>query len=174
MPAILIPKSALGTLANKPLQTSQMSQVSRVTLFQIPEIPRHTFLRRDYLWRFCTTFVILRRIETDFYSEQFVEFYYNQFDTDRKQLAPLYVSLLYLNLIYILIICQRDNSMLTFESASVAGSVGIVEKLSVSGTSFYNTILLSKASFNSPSHSRKSNMQSQLLMRNLLEIMAES
>jgi hypothetical protein len=24
--------------------------------------------------------------------EQFTEFYYNQFDLDRKQLAPLYVS----------------------------------------------------------------------------------
>ncbi|KAG4418239.1 Nuclear transport factor 2 [Cadophora malorum] len=47
-------------------------------------------------------------------AKQFVEFYYNQFDQDRKQLAPLY----------------RDNSMLTFESASVAGSAGIVEKLS--------------------------------------------
>ncbi len=27
------------------------------------------------------------------HSEQFVEFYYNQFDQDRKQLAALYVSL---------------------------------------------------------------------------------
>ncbi|KIN02108.1 hypothetical protein OIDMADRAFT_18825 [Oidiodendron maius Zn] len=47
-------------------------------------------------------------------AKQFTEFYYNQFDIDRKQLAPLY----------------RDNSMLTFESASVAGTAGIVEKLS--------------------------------------------
>ncbi|KAE8444221.1 Nuclear transport factor 2 [Mollisiaceae sp. DMI_Dod_QoI] len=47
-------------------------------------------------------------------AKQFTEFYYNQFDQDRKQLAPLY----------------RDNSMLTFESSSVAGAVGIVEKLS--------------------------------------------
>ncbi|CZS89778.1 nuclear transport factor 2 [Rhynchosporium agropyri] len=47
-------------------------------------------------------------------AKQFVEFYYNQFDADRKQLAPLY----------------RDNSMLTFESSSIAGSAGIVEKLS--------------------------------------------
>ncbi|CZR61000.1 probable nuclear transport factor 2 (ntf-2) [Phialocephala subalpina] len=45
---------------------------------------------------------------------QFTEFYYNQFDTDRKQLAALY----------------RDTSMLTFESSSVAGAAGIVEKLS--------------------------------------------
>ncbi|KAF8867151.1 nuclear transport factor 2 [Acephala macrosclerotiorum] len=47
-------------------------------------------------------------------AKQFTEFYYSQFDTDRKLLAPLY----------------RDNSMLTFESASVAGALGIVEKLS--------------------------------------------
>lgn len=47
-------------------------------------------------------------------AKQFTEFYYNQFDQDRKALAPLY----------------RDNSMLTFESASVAGVAGIVEKLS--------------------------------------------
>ncbi|KAE9377058.1 nuclear transport factor 2 [Stipitochalara longipes BDJ] len=46
-------------------------------------------------------------------AKQFVEFYYNQFDQDRKQLAGLY----------------RENSMLTFESASIAGAVGIVEKL---------------------------------------------
>ncbi|KAL2062967.1 hypothetical protein VTL71DRAFT_6039 [Oculimacula yallundae] len=50
-------------------------------------------------------------------AKQFVEFYYNQFDQDRKQLGPLY----------------RDNSMLTFESSSVAGSAGIVEKLSSLG-----------------------------------------
>jgi hypothetical protein len=90
--------------------------------------------------------IALRRIETDLYSEQFVEFYYNQFDADRKQLAPLYVSLLYLDLIHILTICQRDNSMLTFESASVAGSVGIVEKLSVRGPSFYE-YYIAKQSF---------------------------
>ncbi|KAF4637834.1 hypothetical protein G7Y89_g235 [Cudoniella acicularis] len=47
-------------------------------------------------------------------AKQFTEFYYNQFDQDRKQLAPLY----------------RDNSMLTFESTSVAGAAGIVDKLS--------------------------------------------
>ncbi|KFZ20464.1 hypothetical protein V501_00104 [Pseudogymnoascus sp. VKM F-4519 (FW-2642)] len=46
-------------------------------------------------------------------AKQFTEFYYNQFDTDRSQLAPLY----------------RDNSMLTFESAAVAGAGPIVEKL---------------------------------------------
>lgn len=47
--------------------------------------------------------------------EQFTEYYYSQFDADRKSLAPLY----------------RDNSMLTFESSSVGGVGPIVEKLSV-------------------------------------------
>ncbi|KAG9236945.1 nuclear transport factor 2 [Amylocarpus encephaloides] len=47
-------------------------------------------------------------------AKQFTEFYYNQFDQDRKQLGPLY----------------RDNSMLTFESDSVAGGANIVSKLS--------------------------------------------
>ncbi|KAJ3493316.1 hypothetical protein NLG97_g4808 [Lecanicillium saksenae] len=46
-------------------------------------------------------------------AKQFIEFYYNQFDTDRNSLASLY----------------RDQSMLTFESASVLGAKGIVEKL---------------------------------------------
>ncbi|KAM3071254.1 Nuclear transport factor 2 [Clarireedia jacksonii] len=46
-------------------------------------------------------------------AKQFTEFYYNQFDADRKQLAPLY----------------RDNSMLTFESASIGGVGPIIEKL---------------------------------------------
>ncbi|KAL1860476.1 hypothetical protein VTK73DRAFT_7307 [Phialemonium thermophilum] len=46
-------------------------------------------------------------------AKQFVEFYYNTFDTDRKTLAPLY----------------REHSMLTFESQSVLGAAPIVEKL---------------------------------------------
>lgn len=46
-------------------------------------------------------------------AKQFIEFYYNTFDTDRKQLVPLY----------------RENSMLTFESASSLGVSNIVEKL---------------------------------------------
>ncbi|KAF4975798.1 hypothetical protein FZEAL_7458 [Fusarium zealandicum] len=46
-------------------------------------------------------------------TEQFIEFYYNQFDTDRKTLASLY----------------RPESMLTFESASVLGAEPITEKL---------------------------------------------
>ncbi|GJC81251.1 nuclear transport factor 2 [Colletotrichum tofieldiae] len=46
--------------------------------------------------------------------KQFIEFYYNQFDSDRKGLASLY----------------REQSMLTFESASSLGVNSIVEKLS--------------------------------------------
>ncbi|KAK2767815.1 Nuclear transport factor 2 [Arachnomyces sp. PD_36] len=46
-------------------------------------------------------------------AQQFVEFYYKTFDENRANLAALY----------------RDNSMLTFESASVLGANGIVEKL---------------------------------------------
>ncbi|EPE06200.1 nuclear transport factor 2 [Ophiostoma piceae UAMH 11346] len=47
-------------------------------------------------------------------ADQFVDFYYNTFDADRKQLVPLY----------------REQSMLTFESSSVLGAGAIVEKLS--------------------------------------------
>ncbi|KAJ4263834.1 Nuclear transport factor 2 [Fusarium torreyae] len=46
-------------------------------------------------------------------AKQFIEFYYNTFDSDRKALAALY----------------RPNSMLTFESASVLGTESITEKL---------------------------------------------
>ncbi|CRK13553.1 Nuclear transport factor 2 like protein [Verticillium longisporum] len=47
-------------------------------------------------------------------AKQFVEFYYNQFDSDRKGLTSLY----------------REQSMLTFESSSVLGATPITEKLS--------------------------------------------
>ncbi|KAI0129467.1 nuclear transport factor 2 [Xylariales sp. AK1849] len=47
-------------------------------------------------------------------ANQFVTFYYSQFDSDRKQLSALY----------------RDQSMLTFESSAVMGTSAIVEKLS--------------------------------------------
>ncbi|KHO01693.1 Nuclear transport factor 2 [Metarhizium album ARSEF 1941] len=46
-------------------------------------------------------------------AKQFIEIYYNTFDSERKNLATLY----------------RDNSMLTFESASSLGANSIVEKL---------------------------------------------
>ncbi|KXJ89727.1 hypothetical protein Micbo1qcDRAFT_165069 [Microdochium bolleyi] len=46
-------------------------------------------------------------------AKQFVEFYYNQFDSDRNQLSALY----------------RDGSMLTFESSASLGVGAIVEKL---------------------------------------------
>jgi hypothetical protein len=46
-------------------------------------------------------------------AKQFIEFYYNTFDADRKGLQALY----------------REQSMLTFESASVLGAGPITEKL---------------------------------------------
>ncbi|KAE8382532.1 hypothetical protein BDV26DRAFT_288336 [Aspergillus bertholletiae] len=46
-------------------------------------------------------------------AKQFVDFYYQTFDNQRENLAGLY----------------RDNSMLTFETASVQGVSGIIEKL---------------------------------------------
>ncbi|OJJ71897.1 hypothetical protein ASPBRDRAFT_43269 [Aspergillus brasiliensis CBS 101740] len=46
-------------------------------------------------------------------AQQFVQFYYQTFDSDRQQLAGLY----------------RDNSMLTFETSSQMGVAPIMEKL---------------------------------------------
>ncbi|QKX56887.1 uncharacterized protein TRUGW13939_03994 [Talaromyces rugulosus] len=46
-------------------------------------------------------------------AKQFVQFYYQTFDSDRKSLAALY----------------RDNSMLTFESGATGGTANIIEKL---------------------------------------------
>ncbi|KAJ1324917.1 NTF2 domain-containing protein [Microdochium nivale] len=46
-------------------------------------------------------------------AQQFVEFYYNQFDSNRPQLGALY----------------RESSMLTFESSASMGVASIVEKL---------------------------------------------
>ncbi|KAJ9191566.1 hypothetical protein DTO166G4_934 [Paecilomyces variotii] len=46
-------------------------------------------------------------------AQQFVQFYYKTFDENRAGLAALY----------------RDQSMLTFETSSVQGTAGIVEKL---------------------------------------------
>ncbi|KAK0523825.1 Nuclear transport factor 2 [Tilletia horrida] len=46
-------------------------------------------------------------------AQQFTDFYYNTFDTNRAQLGALY----------------RDNSMLTFEGAPFQGTQNIVEKL---------------------------------------------
>ncbi|KAG6850422.1 Nuclear transport factor 2 [Arthromyces matolae] len=47
-------------------------------------------------------------------AKQFTDFYYNTFDTNRADLAPLY----------------RDTSMLTWEGSPIQGASGIVEKLS--------------------------------------------
>ncbi|OJJ39179.1 hypothetical protein ASPWEDRAFT_36907 [Aspergillus wentii DTO 134E9] len=46
-------------------------------------------------------------------TEQFVQFYYNTFDTARPNLQGLY----------------RDESMLTFETSSILGAANIIEKL---------------------------------------------
>ncbi|XAO26950.1 hypothetical protein I312_105791 [Cryptococcus bacillisporus CA1280] len=46
-------------------------------------------------------------------AHQFTEFYYQQFDSDRKGLASLY----------------RDTSMLTWESSQIQGTAAITEKL---------------------------------------------
>ncbi|KAG5925690.1 Nuclear transport factor 2 [Claviceps africana] len=46
-------------------------------------------------------------------AKTFIQFYYNKFDEDRKELAGLY----------------RNNSMLTFESASSLGVEAIAKKL---------------------------------------------
>ncbi|KAK7035769.1 nuclear transport factor 2 [Favolaschia claudopus] len=51
--------------------------------------------------------------DIDAVAGQFVDFYYQTFDSDRKNLGSLY----------------RDASMLTFEGAQIAGSAAIVEKL---------------------------------------------
>ncbi|EED21087.1 nuclear transport factor, putative [Talaromyces stipitatus ATCC 10500] len=46
-------------------------------------------------------------------TREFIEFYYGTYDSDRKSLASLY----------------RDESLLTFESASILGTNSIIEKL---------------------------------------------
>jgi len=46
-------------------------------------------------------------------AKQFTDFYYNTFDLNRANLAPLY----------------RDSSMLTFEGTPVQGASSIIEKL---------------------------------------------
>ncbi|KAI9454299.1 hypothetical protein BJY52DRAFT_1285103 [Lactarius psammicola] len=46
-------------------------------------------------------------------AKQFTDFYYNTFDSNRANLAPLY----------------RDTSMLTFEGTPIQGTSGIIEKL---------------------------------------------
>ncbi|KAH9057532.1 nuclear transport factor 2 [Lactarius vividus] len=46
-------------------------------------------------------------------AKQFTEFYYNTFDSNRANLAPLY----------------RDTSMLTFEGTQIQGTSSIIEKL---------------------------------------------
>ncbi|KAJ7032507.1 hypothetical protein C8F04DRAFT_1107065 [Mycena alexandri] len=51
--------------------------------------------------------------EIDTVAGQFIDFYYQTFDSDRTGLAALY----------------RDTSMLSFEGAQIAGAAAIAEKL---------------------------------------------
>ncbi|GAB7345764.1 hypothetical protein MBLNU457_4032t1 [Dothideomycetes sp. NU457] len=46
-------------------------------------------------------------------AQQFTEFYYKTFDSNREQLLPLY----------------KDHSMLTFENSPTQGAAAIIEKL---------------------------------------------
>lgn len=66
-------------------------------------------------------------------AKQFTTFYYHTFDTDRLQLAPLYVRPSNKqNVIRVdLATLQRQGSMLTFERAQILGVTDIVEKLTV-------------------------------------------
>ncbi|KAI4233104.1 MAG: hypothetical protein L6R40_007169 [Gallowayella cf. fulva] len=57
-------------------------------------------------------------------AQQFTQFYYRAFDENRESLAALY----------------RDQSMLTFESSSVQGTSGIVQKLVVRNTFSLHTL----------------------------------
>lgn len=77
-------------------------------------------------------------------AQQFTQFYYNQFDSDRKGLAPLYVSsrkclfrahLALHSRSRFLNPLQRDHSMLSFEGQQFQGASAIVEKLAVSSNS---------------------------------------
>lgn len=66
-------------------------------------------------------------------AKQFTDFYYATFDTNRSQLAPLYVcpsngnNAIRVDLTTV----QRPGSMLTFEQAQILGGSAIIEKLTV-------------------------------------------
>lgn len=66
-------------------------------------------------------------------AKQFTDFYYHTFDTNRNNLAPLYVRPpKEKNVIRVdLTTLQRPTSMLTFEQAQILGGPNIVEKLTV-------------------------------------------
>ena len=83
-------------------------------------------------------------------AQQFTNFYYSTFDSNRANLAPLYVGFLFFSptpssssdsdlLIADLLpphappcsLPKRDSSMLTFEGAPFQGAANIVEKLTV-------------------------------------------
>ncbi|PNY23538.1 Nuclear transport factor 2, partial [Tolypocladium capitatum] len=94
----------LGTPCDNPT-TASLSHPSALGLCYRVASPTARFIRTNIL-KMATNFEEV--------AKQFIEFYYNQFDADRKSLASLY----------------REQSMLTFESTSVLGANAIVEKLS--------------------------------------------
>lgn len=97
-----------------------------------------------------TVYLVYETIAKDIL-EQFTEYYYKTFDSDRSQLAPLY----------------RENSMLTFEQSPFLGVANIVQKLSVqshlSSDAYRNTQSTNTCNRNSPSS--ESSTKSQLSMR---------
>ncbi|KAL8732869.1 MAG: hypothetical protein Q9166_002470 [cf. Caloplaca sp. 2 TL-2023] len=64
-------------------------------------------------------------------AQQFTQFYYTTFDENRSNLAALYLFSIRMKNTQLMKsdLQQRDQSMLTFESASVQGTSGIVDKL---------------------------------------------
>jgi hypothetical protein len=66
-------------------------------------------------------------MDIDALAKQFSDYYYNTFDSDRRQLVSLYVRPLLTSRPN----SQRENSLLTFEASKFVGAVGITEKLVV-------------------------------------------
>ncbi|QLQ81618.1 hypothetical protein HG537_0F03790 [Torulaspora globosa] len=81
-------------------------------IFQLDRVPSFVQLAFIVL-RLATHIYHLMSLDFNALAQQFTEFYYNQFDTDRSQLGNLY----------------RDESMLTFETSQLQGAKDIVEKL---------------------------------------------
>ncbi|POR32879.1 Nuclear transport factor 2, partial [Tolypocladium paradoxum] len=101
--ALAVVPSYSGTLCDNPT-IARLSHPSALGLCPCVASPTARTIRTNIV-KMATNFEEI--------AKQFIEFYYSQFDTDRKSLASLY----------------REQSMLTFESASVLGANAIVEKL---------------------------------------------
>jgi len=61
--------------------------------------------------------------------QAFINHYYSIFDTNRQNLAPLYVSFF---MIEVNKIFQQNNSLMTWEGEKVQGKANILNKLAVS------------------------------------------